>query len=688
VNSPPAPAETATNDDLLKRRRQRWIRRGEITAAVTLAIALLWLIFDWNWFKAPVERRVTAATGREFHILGNLDVDLSMKPLIRMDGLTLGNAPASAEPTMATAKRLAFRIDLWKLVNGDVILPEVVLTDPRLLLEVDKTGKGNWIFRDDGTPTRWPLIRQLLVDDGQLHYRNSKRRTDVRVDVRSGEPSKDSRRAPLLISGGGKYGGNIFKIAGSIQSPLVLEDSTKPYHIDLKATAGATTATAKGSLQGAFQMTGFDLDFSLAGADMSQLYPLLGIAVPPTPPYRLRGRLGHVARTWTFNRFTGRVGDSDLAGDSSFDTGGVRPFLRARMVSKRLDLDDLGGFVGLAPQTGGGETATPVQAQQSLAQKSDGRVLPSRPFELERLRSMDADVTLKAQHINSPPLPLDAMDAHIFIDNGLLRLDPLAFDAAGGRIEGKIVLDARKDLIATSADVTVRGLELPKLFPDAKLTQDSTGRISGRIDLDGHGNSVASMLASSDGQVALVMGRGRISNLLLEYAGLDIAESLKFLIGKDQVVPIRCAYADFGVKNGLMTSRQLAFDTTDTAILGEGTINLDDETLDLVLKPRPKDRSWLSLRSPLVVGGTFQDPSFRPDAKALTLRGGIALALGSLAPPAALLALFERGPGDDLDCGGTASGTTPAKAEPTGKKPAGLKPAKSLSVSDRDAAKV
>lgn len=683
MTPPPAPATPAETNR--STRRQRWLRRGEIAAAIALALALLWLIFDWNWFKGPVERRVAEATGREFHILGDLDVDLSARPLIRMDGLTFANAPASSEPTMATAKRLAFRVDLWKLVKGDVVLPEVTLTDPTLLLEVDKAGKGNWIFREDAPPTEWPLIRQLLVDHGQLHYRNPARRTDVLVDVRSGERSTDSRRAPLLIDGGGKYGGNNFKVAGRIQSPLVLEDATKPYYIDLKATAGATTATAKGSLQGAFQMTGFDLDFSLAGSDMSQLYPLLGIAVPPTPPYRLRGRLGHVGRTWTFNRFTGRVGDSDLAGDSSFDTGGERPFLRARLVSKRLDLDDLGGFVGLAPQAGGGETTTVAQAAQSVAQRSDGRVLPSRPFELDRLRSMDADVTLKAQRINSPPLPLDAMDAHIFIDAGLLRLDPLAFDAAGGRIEGKITLDARQDTIATSADVRVRGLELPKLFPGAKLTQDSTGKISGRITLDGKGNSVATMLAASNGDVGLVMGRGRISNLLLEYAGLDIAESLKFLIGKDHVVPIRCAYADFGVEDGLMRSRQLAFDTTDTAILGEGTINLDDERLDLTLKPRPKDRSWLSLRSPLVVGGTFQDPSFRPDAKVLTLRGGAALALGSLAPPAALLALFERGPGEDLDCGGTANGVIPAKAPAPANKPARAKPARSVPVSGKRA---
>ena len=87
-------------------------------------------------------------------------------------------------------------------------------------------------------------------------------------------------------------------------------------------------------------------------------------------------------------------------------------------------------------------------------------------------------------------------------------------------------------------------------------------------------------------------------------------------------------------------------------MVGEGSINLDDEHLDLLLRPRPKDRSILALRSPLRIGGTFKDPSFRPDFKALGLRGAIALGLASIAPPAALLATIETGPGQDSDCGG------------------------------------
>lgn len=158
--------------------------------------------------------------------------------------------------------------------------------------------------------------------------------------------------------------------------------------------------------------------------------------------------------------------------------------------------------------------------------------------------------------------------------------------------------------------------------------------------------------ASANGDIALGMGRGQISNLLMEYAGLDIYEVLKFLIIGDRLVPIRCAFGDFAVKDGVMTARALAFDTTDTIIVGEGSISLRDETLDLRLRPRPKDRSLLSLRSPLVATGTFKDPSFRPDFARMGLRGALALALGSIAPPAALLATLELGPGEDSGCGG------------------------------------
>ena len=636
-------------------------RLFELLGAIALLVVLAILLFDWNMLRRPIERRVTASTGREFHINGNLLVDLSMKPRITFERITFGNLPGAAEPVMASADSLQFRLHLMPLLHREVILSEVKVGKPHLLLERNRQDQANWVFKSGDTP--WPTIRQLQVDQGDVIYRNPLKRTEMRFAVRSGVPSADARLAPLLIEGKGRYVGNALLVNGRIESPLVLKDPGKPYRIDLTASAGATHATAKGSLIGPLQLRGFDLEFGLRGPNLALLYPLIGVAVPDTPPYKLLGRLTRVEHTWHYDDFKGMVGDSDLAGDASIATGGARPFLRADLVSRRLDFDDLAGFIGAPPQTKAGETASPEQRKEAAAFQASDRVLPNQEFRLEKLRRMDADVKLHAQRINAPSLPLDAMTAHLFVDDGVLRLDPLDFSAAGGEINSRIRMDARSNVIASSARIRAHGLSLPKLFPKAKLTEDSTGRIGGSLDLKGNGNSIARMLATSGGEVDLTLGSGRISNLLLEYAGLDIAEALKFLLTKDRTVPVRCGFADFTVASGVMTTRRLAFDTTDTVIFGEGTVNLQDERISMRLQPKPKDHSFFTLRAPLLATGTFKEPSFRPDMKRVTFRALAGVALASLAPPAALLAVYETGPGKNVACRGPDAGKDPDKKD-------------------------
>ena len=49
------------------------------------------------------------------------------------------------------------------------------------------------------------------------------------------------------------------------------------------------------------------------------------------------------------------------------------------------------------------------------------------PYDLAKLRAMDADVRLKATRINAPSLPIDDMQAHLKLKAGVLRLDPVSY---------------------------------------------------------------------------------------------------------------------------------------------------------------------------------------------------------------------------------------------------------------------
>ena len=626
-------------------------------AGVALLLVVLFLaVFDLGWFKGPIERGVSKATDREFRIDGDLKLRWGFPPTITAKDVHLANAAWSGKREMAHVDRVELQVRLLPLFVGHVVLPKLVAEKPFLLLERNDKGLGNWDFASASKKEKKSdpgalQIDQANITGGRLHFIEPTLQTELALNIDSAKPSGTEVLAPLLLKGSGKYRGGEFEMSGKVDSPLELRGKPQPYRIDLRARSGATEAHVSGGLREPLQIARFNVSFELQGDDLASLYELIGIPLPSTPPYKLRGELGRRGDSISYHGFKGQVGDSDLAGDADIDLQGKRPRLKATLTSHTLDFDDLAGFVGGTPSSGEGETASTQQVEKGAARKASGRVLPSEPYHLEKLRAMDADVTLTAEHINAPKLPLDAMTAHLKLDNGLLTLQPLDFQAAGGKLKTQVTLNAREDLIRTSLDMDVRGLELPKLMPNVKSLQDSYGSISGIVKVAGAGNSPADMLATSDGNLSLIMGPGRMSNLLLELAGLDVAEALKFLIGKDRTVALRCAYADFSVADGMATINAFAFDTSDTALLGKGGFSFKDESLDITLLPRPKDFSPISLRSPLKVRGHFADPSFAPEAGPLLLRGAVVAALASIAPPAALLGLIETGPGKDTDCG-------------------------------------
>ena len=70
----------------------------------------------------------------------------------------------------------------------------------------------------------------------------------------------------------------------------------------------------------------------------------------------------------------GKVGASDLGGDVDIDAGGERPVMKAALVSKLLDLDDLAGFIGATPETGGKKTQEQQKKAQDKQQKLEDQI--------------------------------------------------------------------------------------------------------------------------------------------------------------------------------------------------------------------------------------------------------------------------------------------------------------------------
>ena len=405
--------------------------------------------------------------------------------------------------------------------------------------------------------------------------------------------------------------------------------------VEGNAKVGATTLAVNGHLVDPTQLQSLDARLDLAGQSMEQLFQIVGAPLPPTAAYRIAGRLRYDNDVWSFTDFRGTVGRSDLSGTYVVDRRKDRQMIRATLTSDRLDIADLQGFMGKQP----GEPAAP-----------DGKVLPQQPYELDKLRGNDVDVTFTGRRFANPRLPLTAMHTHLVLRDGLLTLDPLQFGMAGGTLDGWATLDARKPVIEAETDLRGVGLNLNKLVPSVKALVDSTGKVDARVRLKGPGDSFAALLGSADGTVASVMEGGAVSDVVLRLANLDVANAVVAAAKGNQPIPVRCVVANFRAENGTLVPEPLLLDTQHTLITGEGSIDLSKEQLNLRLVARPKDGSVLALRGPIDVQGSFAKPAVRPELGQAVARIGAAVALGAVAGPAAILPFLDPGKPAQVDC--------------------------------------
>lgn len=604
---------------------------------VGVAVCLLLLLtavyfFDWNLARPYIARQVTSSTGRSFAINGDLKVYLSLWPRIVANDVVMGNADWSKDPVMAEIKRADFRIDLLKLLGGHLAFPEISLSEFHLVLEINKDGVPNWVFDQTGKQQEFPAIAALAIDHGTLKFRDPAIKTDLDLEFNTLAATRDDPESMLEVTGTGQFKGMETKLHARGGALLALRSPDRPYPIKANATLGTTKVSADGTLLDPLHFNNEEVNFQLEGSDLALLYPIAGVPLPPTPAYKLAGYLSHSGDIWTLKRFKGKVGNSDLSGYFSLDLGRTPQMITADLVSRSLDMKDLGGIIGANRVT-----------------KPGDKVLPTEPFNLDKLRAADADVRFKGTKIITEKLPIEKMTAHIIVKDGTLKLAPLNFDVAGGNLVTEITMDGRKSHIVTHADITAKGLYLIQLFPASKMNAFSAGTMGGRAKLDASGDSISQMMGTANGEAALIMDGGTISELLLRLANLDIANSFLVLLGGDKQVPIRCMVANFKAVEGVFKVQDLLLDTPKVNISGEGDVNFSDESLHLKLVS--KGNSLVALRGPILVTGSFNKPSVRPDMRKVGARGGLAVGLGALTGGiGALLPLLEFGNKKESNC--------------------------------------
>uniref|UniRef100_M4C621 AsmA domain-containing protein n=1 Tax=Hyaloperonospora arabidopsidis (strain Emoy2) TaxID=559515 RepID=M4C621_HYAAE len=297
-----------------------------------------------------------------------------------------------------------------------------------------------------------------------------------------------------------------------------------------------------------------------------------------------------------------------------------------------------------------------------------GKLFPDESLDFTTYGRMNADIDVQLDAVDLGSAfrqKISPLKLHLTLIKHKLSLADLEASTAQGSLSGALSIDAHDasnpDLSPPPApdwdiQLAVRDIRLEQWLkvqqkpsqPGKGRAADTppayiTGQLTGKAKLQGRGRSTAALLKSLNGQLALIVRKGEISHLIVEAAGLDIAQAVGVLIKGDQPLPMQCAAMGWQAKQGVLTPDAALIDTPVTTVTVSGDINLGQEQLNLKLQASPKNFSPFTVRSPILVTGPFVDPkvSLSPGPIAARVAGGVLLAL--INPFAAIVPFLDPG---------------------------------------------
>ena len=613
----------------------------KVGGAVLLALVLLLCVgvaalflLDWNVIKGDVEALLSEALNREVRI-GSLDLDPGWTSRVRLADIWIANPAWAEDPALAAVDEIAITIKVWPLLGGNIEIPSATVRRARVSMERNADGVGSWApvetvgeVAAPDTRTEFPAIGQLTIADSTIRYRDAIRQLATEAKIAKAE-AKASGPEEIETVIKGSLNDQQLELTFAGGSLNTLHDVEKPYPVDLSLTVGETRLTAVGHVMEPLELRGFDVQLNLKGPSLADSFPMLAIPLPDTPPYSLSGAVGRDGEVWTIRNFKGTVGDSDLSGVLSLDESTPKPMLKAELVSRRLDFDDLSGLIGAPPDPN--ETANDEQKAEAREESKAFGIVPDTRLADERMQAMNMMIEFDAKQVVAEGAPIENLSARLDLTDGRVALKPLSLTVAGGEIEGEIALNASEKVPSADAHLTFDNLDLTPFFKGTELVQEMGGRFSGQVDLLGTGESLHEILGTARGKAWLGIRDGSISGLLVEGIGLDIVEALVLVIEDDTRIRLRCGRMDLDVSDGVLAAERAVIDTSDSILLARGTVDLFKEAYDLQIEAQAKDFSLIDASAPVVISGTFEDPS---------------ISIGGLDP----LPFLEMGEAEDIDC--------------------------------------
>jgi uncharacterized protein involved in outer membrane biogenesis len=568
-----------------------WIAALVLMALIAIGIALV------THLREPLAHLISKRYGRDIRIEGPLHAHLfSLHPGLIAERITIGNPPWISPGTMAHIGKLTVRFDLpWG--GRPFALRELRLEGLELQLKRNIDGYANWYWKPPGTvPGRGaPLIYRLSLPHAHVTLDDERRHLNFDGTLTT-EDAEDA--AKLRITATGRLNDRDFalRLTGD---PLATVARNKPYGFELEEHSSGSELTSQGSVLQPFDFRLLEATFAAHGADLKDLYFLIGAILPDTGPYRLSGRLTRHYTTFTLSDLAATSGGSDIGGklvSHLFESGKAHTDIELH--SRRLRIADLG-------LRAAGRAGEPPEDKPLL--------LPQKEIPLTGLRRSNSNISYHARELEVGHLSLRSVRGSMSIEYGEVNVPTLSAALSDGEINAHGKFDARSAKAAANLDVRLANVRVGQLFRKHPDEPPLEGPLDGHLNVSGRGRSVHEMAASLNGTLRLFLPGGVMRASLAELAGANLRGLQLTLSKSKKEAAIRCAVARFQARDGTLVARQLMIDTDRMLITGAGDIQLGTEALDLRIQGEPKHLRLLRLSGPLLVQGTLAHPKVTLD---------------------------------------------------------------------------
>ena len=392
----------------------------------------------------------------------------------------------------------------------------------------------------------------------------------------------------------------------------------------------------QGSIGRPFEKNEFEFDYRLSGTEIRGLDPLADFMLPLRGAFSTRGRV-----TASGNRFTYeedlQIGKSDFKVNFEVLQRSPRPKFTGQITSTLIHMDDVQLF--------------DVEREETPTEEKS-RVIPDYKLPIDDFFAADADIEVRAEQVHAKLGDLGEIFSKITLKDGQFKSSHSVIGFTREQIRGEFDVNVAVDPPFTRMYLNAKDLDFGFVLSNMDLTDLVEGKVDLLVELSGSGATRYSLLGNAEGRITIIGGPGRISGRRIDLWAADLIPTMLSSDWQRQdVTETNCLVSHIKVKEGKAEIEDLLFDTDRVTIAASGILDLETEALDVVIAPRPKRASLVSLANPVRIQGTLAEPEV--SVTRLHRRGqlaGTGLLAGVINPAFLVFSLSDRGTGEANPC--------------------------------------